>query len=135
MNAWCKKYIGKPFAEFKSGPDAYDCWGLVTDVYRKDLGLVLPSYAISAACTGEVNAKINERLGTCDWVQVDPPHELDIVLMALDVHRPGITNHVGVYVGSGACMHVTLSTGVIISNLSHHKWNSRITGYYKWQTS
>lgn len=39
--------LGLPFADGGRGPDSYDCWGIVREVYRR-YGVTLPDYPISA---------------------------------------------------------------------------------------
>ena len=41
---WLQHYIGKPFQFGASGPDAFDCWGLVVCLYREILKQ--PLYAL-----------------------------------------------------------------------------------------
>ena len=36
MQHWAEKYIGKPWVNGE-----YDCWGLVRDVYKNELGVEL----------------------------------------------------------------------------------------------
>jgi cell wall-associated NlpC family hydrolase len=35
--------IGKPYVKGARGPDAFDCWGVCVEVYRR-LGVILPDY-------------------------------------------------------------------------------------------
>ena len=47
---WWARYIGLPFQDGGRGPHAFDCWGLVRDVYARELAVALPSY-------GEISAR------------------------------------------------------------------------------
>jgi cell wall-associated NlpC family hydrolase len=36
--------IGVPFVRGARGPDAYDCWGLVRELYKREHGITPPDY-------------------------------------------------------------------------------------------
>jgi len=135
MSQWARQYLGKPFKSFGRGPNEFDCWGLVHAIYRNELGVSLPHYSISPACTGLISDTMDKDLNSHDWEETKEPSEFDIVIMALNWDKPNLSNHIGIYLGSGACIHSIEETGVVIINLSHPLWRNRVRGYYKWQSN
>ncbi len=113
--------IGKPFKDGARGPDAYDCWGLAVEVFRR-FGVEMPDYRISCgSVTGGVIEKRNE------WVRCVG----EIPAPALIVFTTaGITDHVGVYLGGGKFIHAHRSAGVVVAGVDHIFWKRRIEGYY-----
>lgn len=90
MSHWVKEYVGKPYRSGAYGPDAFDCWGLVRDVWMKHLGADVPVFGANMG-----QRHINELL-TSPWCwaeEVHAPSELDVVLMGRN--RPV---HIGIYV-------------------------------------
>ena len=132
---WTRKYVGKAFKDFGRGPQEYDCWGLVWDIYRKELGIDLPHYSVSPQASGIADTTIRDAVKSADWEESKEAQEFDIVIMALNWEKPEQNNHVGIYLGSGACIHCAQESGVAIVNLSAPLWNNRIRGFYKWQSS
>ena len=41
MKHWATEYIGKPWERMARGPDTFDCWGLVYDIYKNKHGIEL----------------------------------------------------------------------------------------------
>lgn len=124
---WAAKYIGLPWRSGASGPDAYDCWGLVRAVYRERLGIDLPAVDVDAhraiACAHEF-ARNEER---ARWLRVDAPEPLDAALLGLG-DRP---IHVGVWTGEGV-LHAIEGSGVVhqmLGSLAVHGW--RVLGWYR----
>ena len=104
------QYIGLPYREGARGPDAYDCYGLVAEVYRACRGIQLPDWykdatgpqaasrAISAALEGEVLGGRSER--------VKHPEDWDIAIVGSQL-RP---HHVGVVIFDGV-LHASKTFG------------------------
>jgi cell wall-associated NlpC family hydrolase len=106
--------VGKPYVWGATGPDTFDCSGLVAYVARKALGLTMPRVAADQAFAG---------------VHVDYPNLTpgDLVFYA-NTYQPGIS-HVGIYIGNSQW--VTASdetTGVIIASMDEPYWKSRYAG-------
>lgn len=109
MNHWATQYIGLPWRRGATGPQAFDCWGLVVQVQATRFNVAMPSIAALPGTLREVAAAIAEhRQG---WSQVDTPKEGDVVLMS----RTRIPMHIGVWIianGHGGVLHCSELAGV-----------------------
>jgi len=101
------KEMGKPYQWGGTGPNSYDCSGLVYSIYGK-LGITLPRTASAQSKVGAYVAKEDLAYG-------------DLVFFA----RNGKTvNHVGIYVGNGEFVH-SPQTGDVV------KKTTLLSGYYQ----
>lgn len=98
--------MGKPYRWGGTGPDSYDCSGLVYSLYGK-LGISLPRVA-----------KYQAKVGT--YVQKEDLEFGDLIFFARDGKN---INHVGIYVGNGEFVH-SPQTGDVVKN------TTLMSGYY-----
>lgn len=98
--------MGKPYQWGGTGPDSYDCSGLVYYIYGK-LGISLPRVASSQAGAGTYASKDDLTYG-------------DLVFFARDGKN---INHVGIYIGDGLMVH-SPQTGDVV------KKTTIMSGYY-----
>lgn len=99
--------MGKPYKWGGTGPNSYDCSGLVYTLYGK-LGISLPRVARSQAKVGVYVAKEDLTYG-------------DLVFFASNGKN---VNHVGIYVGNGEFVHAP-QTGEVV------KKTTLMSGYYE----
>lgn len=126
------QYIGLPYREGARGPDAYDCYGLVAEVYRAGRGILLPDWyqdapgpqaasrAIAAAVAGEVDGGRS--------LQVDEPVDWDIAVVGSN-RRP---HHVGI-VFAGGVLHAARAFGSTWHRLPRFMSIYPRTEFYRWQ--
>jgi cell wall-associated NlpC family hydrolase len=113
--------IGKPFKDGVGGPDAFDCWGLAVEVFRR-FGIKVPDYRPSC---GTVAGGLIEQGAI--WARCAG----EIPVPALIVFTTyGLCDHVGVYLGLGRFIHAHEAAGVVITQTDHLFWKKRIEGYY-----
>ena len=111
---YSKRYIGKAYVRGATGPEAFDCSGLVFACSRESIGVQLPrqTTAIYAFCTLIDDAE--REVG-------------DLVFFTTN----GEINHVGIYAGNGQFINAASdgpNTGVILSSLKENYWKGH---YYR----
>lgn len=99
--------MGKPYKYGATGPNSYDCSGLVYSIYGK-LGISLPRTASAQSKVGVYVPKENLAYG-------------DLVFFARDGKN---VHHVGIYVGNGEFVH-SPQTGDVV------KRTTLLSGYYQ----
>lgn len=123
-------FIGKPFSDGGTGPENYDCWGLVRAVSAA-AGLRFPQYPhVPADHARAVGAAMVGAVQTGGWIRQLCPATLDVVLMST---APGLLNHVGIMISPREFLHTTRATGAVITRLTDPRWAHAIRGYYRWQ--
>lgn len=104
MNHWAAEYIALPWRRGATGPDAYDCFGLVTTVLRKHYGidLALPALDEYATISMDSVRALLERHER-QWRVVAQPQDGDVVVMC----RRAVPAHVGIVVRDDTlrCLH------------------------------
>lgn len=104
-------YIGLPYQPHGSGPDAYDCWGLLRHVMLNHFDTYMPNVPIG----DEVGTRaiFEEKVRCGDWEQVESPNHGDGVLL-----RGGKHPHVGIWldIDSGGILHAMEKIGVIFTH-------------------
>lgn len=118
--------VGAPFKDGGRGPDSYDCWGLVREIYKR-YGYNLPDYDIGCYEILKVTEKIEN--SRAFWKQHRPPNLPVPCLVAFKVSSP-MVNHVGVYIGSGKFIHTREKAGAVIERVDAPVWRHRLEGYY-----
>jgi cell wall-associated NlpC family hydrolase len=122
-----KDLIGKPFEDGGRGPEVFDCWGLVMEVYRRH-GLELPDYKIGAHDVEEIDGEIQDNRPAWDeHISGEIPVPSVVV-----IRLPGSSfcNHCGVFIGAGRFIHAREKTGVCIDRTTSPAWCRRIDGFY-----
>lgn len=97
MTRWHEQYLGLPWRAHATGPDAYDCWGLVVHCLREHFGVVVGRHAgvVSGdhrAMQGAIDREVIAGL----W-PVTAAQEGSVVLMS----RRRVFHHIGLFVAGG----------------------------------
>lgn len=120
--------LGKRFEYGATGPDAYDCYGLVREVYRRN-GLELPHY--ESVCTPE-----GQHSGFQDGQKyfepvTGKPQPLDVVLFCI---RPPWVSHIGVVIDEyGSFLHIMQQSSVSRERMDSITWKHRVKGIYRFK--
>ena len=105
-----KKYLGRPYAYGASGPNAFDCSGFTSYVY-KQFGYTLNRTAASQTSHGVAVSREDLQPG-------------DLIMFA--GRSGGGIGHVAIYIGDGQMIHAgNTSTGVYISPVNTSYYGSR----------
>jgi len=111
---WARQYLGKPWVSGERGPDSFDCWGLVVDVYERLHGINLPPMAgVDAKDRLLVSRLLVAGQKDQDFYRVTEPKEYDVVLMGRGI----ISHHVGIWtdIDGGGCVHCQDGAGVVFA--------------------
>ena len=116
--------IGKIFKDGGRGPDSFDCWGLVCDIYENCLGIMLPTYEFIAAAD-QRNASKAALQYREEWEEIPGSKEQpgDVVLF-----RPC---HVGVVVDRGRMVHIDEGLPACIESYRSAIWLPKLIGFYR----
>jgi len=117
--------LGKQFEYGGRGPERYDCYGLVCEVYRR-YGIELPD--ITSTDDKPTIAKMIAE-GEVFCVKLAKPEIPCIVTFSV---IPRITTHIGVVIDNDRFIHIMQKTSVSIERLSAPDWSRRISGLFRW---
>jgi cell wall-associated NlpC family hydrolase len=122
--------IGAPFIDGGRGPEGYDCWGLVCEVFRRE-GIILRDYrefSLSCHDSEGFSGIFSDEAGR--WTRREPPDIPIPAVVTIRFNHPVFVNHVGVYVGDGKFLHTRDKTGACIERIDAPHWRNRIEGFY-----
>ena len=125
--------IGKKFVRGARGPEAFDCHGLVIEVFNR-FGIEFPDVDIAGMAVEAVTALLDEQLDyhltvLKDWVEIkEPEAPCLVVIKGLGLQ---FANHLGVYIGNGKFIHAKEGKGVCIERLSDATRRKHLRGFYK----
>ena len=111
--------VGKPFAYGGRGPDEYDCYGLLSEMYRR-IGKEIPDYK-SPNVGPEIIAMVLDKKQEWEEVEAKPG-------VAALIRLRG-NAHVGFILPHGMFIHTwERSGGVTVERI--RDWEARIVAYY-----
>lgn len=123
----CKDLIGAPFRWGARGPDAYDCFGLLREAYKRVNGIEIPDDFNECQTIEIASALLGNGLVTTAWVEVEEGTCRGVLIR---VKR--YAAHVGFILPDGRLLHTWEdSGGACCENLDH--WRRRIIGYYDYR--
>ena len=111
-----KKYVGCPYVYGATGPDSFDCSGLIYYAANQSLGLQLPrtSKALYSFCRIVPKEKMEEG-----------------DLLFFKTNNTASITHVGIYIGGSQFISAISdgpNSGVIISSLNQEYWQPKYVG-------
>ena len=111
-----KKYVGCPYVYGATGPDSFDCSGLIYYAANQSLGLQLPrtSKALYSFCRIVPREKMEEG-----------------DLLFFKTNNTASITHVGIYIGGSQFISAISdgpNSGVIISSLNQEYWQPKYVG-------
>jgi len=131
MNATLlNQFVGRPWAFWAFGPDAFDCWGLTVVAARGLYGIVLPDIPVNLARWPGTPAVARAQLATGHWQQLPVP-QAGAVLALLDMR--GRVHHTSLCVGPDRVLHTTEAMGSRIEPLRNVVALAPDWRVYAWQ--
>ncbi|MEM6381643.1 MAG: NlpC/P60 family protein [Pseudomonadota bacterium] len=117
---WSAAYIGKPFLPLGENGEGFDCWRLVTAVYRDELGIALPDYTggMSAFERAEVAALIKGAVASSMWTPVTEILPFDVLVF----RRGRLATHVGVAIDARQMLHVDEERPAHVARFDRSPW-------------
>lgn len=99
---WAGKYIGLPFELGARGPDKFDCWGLVVEVFKQEKGIQLPEFSdVAGAMQLSQHGDLIRSELALRWQEIDKPEEFALALIGTNAEA---FYHIGVWtVVNNAC--------------------------------
>ena len=100
------EYIGRPYELNARGPEAFDCYGLVIDFFRRAANIRIPDWSVKDSQLETAVRVITKALNdSYDLVvPVVTPQDLDIAVLK----RHKLAHHIGVYV-NGGILHASIN--------------------------
>lgn len=118
-----KKYVGSPYVRGSTGPDSFDCSGLIYTIAQKSIHYQLPR---------TVKAMYS-------YVKIVPDEQREIGdLVFFKTTGDGSISHVGLYIGKGQFISAVSdgpNTGVIVSSLKETYWKNHYVSTGKFLSS
>ena len=105
-----KTLLGKPYVWGAEGPNAFDCSGLMTYIFKNGAGINLPRTSTEQSKYGKTVSKSDLKPG-------------DLIFSS--TNGTGKVSHVGVYVGNGEMIHAPKPGDVVKkSKINNSYWNN-----------
>lgn len=116
--------LGKDFAYGAKGPQAYDCYGLAQEVWRR-LGKSLPDQYPSTDMPECNDHSIEDGVGMLTKVDGPQPGALVTFRMV-----PPWVSHLGVMLDRTRFIHILSKRSVTIERIDNVYWRGKVAGYY-----
>ena len=105
-----KTLLGKPYVWGAEGPNAFDCSGLMTYIFKNGAGINLPRTSTEQSKYGKTVSRADLKPG-------------DLIFSS--TNGTGKVSHVGVYIGNGEMIHAPKPGDVVkISKINNSYWNN-----------
>jgi len=117
--------LGKKFDYGAIGPDAYDCKGLMVELFKR-MNFKFPHYDSS-----DEPAVQSERFaeGLAKYTtQISSPETYCLVMFKL---YPPYVSHVGMMLNSTQFIHITRNSSVTVERIDSLQWQHKIAGFYR----
>lgn len=114
--------IGLPFRDRARGPESYDCYGLMLEMYRRR-GIVIDDYRYSADRGERADLFIN---GLAKWQRCDIKPGATLLF-----REGGIPGHVGVAIDDDRFIHAASSLGQVGIGFLSRGWRIRLIGAFE----
>jgi cell wall-associated NlpC family hydrolase len=125
-------FVGLPYRAGARGPDAFDCYGIIAEVYLKMRGIVLPDFYQrgpgAGAASSAIAASLSCEVGEGRARLTDDVRDFDIAV----VRSPASPHHVGVVIENGV-LHAGAAFGSAWHAIPRFVSLYPKTEFYRWQ--
>lgn len=121
------EYIGMPWRDGAQGNGAWACYPLVRDIYKKQLGVELPSFEINYDNIKQINNVFSAE--SKKFKRVHNLRQFDIIAMG---QSQRFIRHFGIFI-DGAVLHSKNHFGVVHENIGLIKQQFKRVEFYRWQ--
>ena len=132
---WADKYLRIPFRARGRDVAGCDCWGLVRLVYRQELGVELPDFAIDPNDAEAIPAAVAAEKPRWQAIPFDDRREFDVVVMRARLVVAGAAfspdMHIGVVAPGGRILHTQEPFGVACVPHDHPTLVNRMSGIFR----
>jgi len=111
-------YIGKKWKSGGTGPEAYNCWGLVADIYKKHLGFDVPIIKANEYDKKILAETFRTHPENANWKAIEKREAGDFDLCLMGEHD---IYHCGLWftIDGGGVLHAAPRAGVIFQRFKH----------------
>jgi cell wall-associated NlpC family hydrolase len=120
--------VGKPYLKGASGPDAFDCYGLVRELARR-MGVSVPDYTKPSTWHEIADCIERERTFWTPCEEGAGAVALFRIRHLVDGKPVTLATHVGMCIGHGRFVHAWKPAGGVVRE-DIQPWRRRIVGFY-----
>lgn len=117
--------LGKKFEYGAIGPDAYDCKGLMIELFKR-IGVQFPAYDSS-----DEPAVQSERFAEGLAKYAIPISNAETFALIMFKIRPPFISHVGMMLNPVQFIHITQGSSVTVERIDSLQWKRKIAGFYR----
>ena len=122
--------IGKPWVSGASGPDSFNCWGLVRYCFAERKGIILPQFSGIDEVSLSKLVRTAESQALEHWEEILKPEHFAVVGMSTNLR----ISHVGLWldIDGGGIFHSSSGSGVVFQSIQTIRQNGiQLFKFYK----
>lgn len=111
IDEWLNDVVGKSWKAYATGPENFDCWGVVFYGFKQKFGINLNRHLeVQSMNPIAFHKVVSKEIKTGNWVQINQPEDGCLVLMSAS----RLWHHVGLWlnVNGGRLLHSREGVGV-----------------------
>ena len=123
---WRNNYIDFKFEDKGRNEKSGDCWGLLLQIYKKELNIEVPDYTefykntMDKKVLADLIRKEKET-----WISVNDPKPFDVII----VNMRGVPMHIGVVTKKGFMIHCAKGVDTCHERYDGVRWRDKIVGF------
>lgn len=105
----------------------YDCYDFASLIYKKELGISLPTFSYSLDNGNTVAKSVAN--GTRIFTRIEKPEPYAIVLMKTGQYK----RHIGVMIDNKKFIHMIRDHSPVVSSIRDNEYSNNIIGYFTYK--